>query len=686
MRSRPDRVDLWLTIVIELNDTGCIRSVNSSAFHFEANVRSSNVFNAIKAVVVLAVVVGLIAMWTIWREASVPPIDPDDDGFERTDYSHPGDKNADLLVDDTLESKRTVFDPEIAHSEPYHGLKINLSEAVIKLDSPPIQAEREPELLTIYPSYAAAVEALKRNRDRVIPSANLIDGKAKQFDDGLMAALDRAYFEGSIPKLQSRVKWARKLLEKLKHNPQSPAAAFVRAGLELAEGTGAKSDEKGIDFGAERRFLDEFLRDQVRSKPISYYTWCESLERCFRFARFFQTPFARDVSIPNEIAATLRENPQLLAEYRAIIQFDSRLTNPPATRTLLDAIDKPITLAAGESVCVFPPSTSRHQELFSRLFPMFLPAEADLMPELLVAIRSGRVDLSPRVDGGFFDYQVYALETMLLPERGEESSKLLLMKTYKIRMIDMFKALLTKRIESHIRGLKTASTKGLVPPWTIEMRPRLRIEPCSSYYLRTARSYAFLDDFLTRTVGEEALSKLHGLKQGGERRDDLASELKLMSSLFYGFYLITAEDIGMKPNLIEDEFAAADRCRETAKAWLKTWRSDPDLAVDTRISAPIFRDASVVRNVTRLWLTIGVRIAPLDASFARRPRTKPEHGVGEWMDNDELVYKSAKYFIPVDEFADVELKGSRSISREELRTTCDRAKTKPAIIKALHAM
>jgi len=37
----------------------------------------------------------------------------------------------------------------------------------------------------------------------------------------------------------------------------------------------------------------------------------------------------------------------------------------------------------------------------------------------------------------------------------------------------------------------------------------------------------------------------------------------------------------------------------------------------------------------------------------------------------------------VDEFAEVELKGIRTLTREELRAICDREKTKEAILEVL---
>ena len=83
-----------------------------------------------------------------------------------------------------------------------------------------------------------------------------------------------------------------------------------------------------------------------------------------------------------------------------------------------------------------------------------LPAGADLMKEMIQAIRQGKVDLAPKPGSGWYDYQIYALETFLLPEKGEENPKLLLTKAYKKRMLEAFKALMTKRRETHVRDLR----------------------------------------------------------------------------------------------------------------------------------------------------------------------------------------------------------------------------------------
>ncbi len=91
-----------------------------------------------------------------------------------------------------------------------------------------------------------------------------------------------------------------------------------------------------------------------------------------------------------------------------------------------------------QAIAVFPSSRSKETELFGRLFPQGLPPGADLMKELIKAIRKGSVDLTPTPSSGWYEYQIYALETFLLPEKGQENPKLLLTKAYKKRMLGGF--------------------------------------------------------------------------------------------------------------------------------------------------------------------------------------------------------------------------------------------------------
>ncbi len=251
------------------------------------------------------------------------------------------------------------------------------------------------------------------------------------------------------------------------------------------------------------------------------------------------------------------------------------------------------------------------------------------MREMIQAIRRGKVDLAPTASGGWYAYQIHALETFLLPEKGEENPKLLLTKTYKKRMLEAFQALMTKRRETHARDLENVkSPASMEPPPRATVKPRLRVEPCPTYYLRTARSCDFLLSFLLAAAGEDGLASLHRLREGGERSKTLPEELRWLRELFYGLHLITAEDIGMGLALRPDEPVDRATCEAKTTAWLAFYGQDADLRVDTRVSVPTFFDVSQRR--TRLWATIGVRLAKLNVSYARPPKIKPSVGSGGW--------------------------------------------------------
>jgi hypothetical protein len=585
-------------------------------------------------------------------------------------YTPPRDPDT-LLADDRLEDKNTTFDPGLVDRRPYQGWLLNASEAVLRLDVPVVKPDQNPELLELHPSYQSAVAKAK---GQVLPSVNLLDGKAKQFDDGLYAALDQAHYSGDGEAMKSHVQLVNRIAAKVAGS--SPAADYLAAGLSLAR--------EPVELSAKARSLaDAFLASEVESKPIGVYTWTPVLSDCFRFLRFLSQPIL-DRGIAKEIARVLAEDPALLADYRKTLKFYAGLTNPVVGLTPADLIDKPMP-PPNVRVSLFPPSSSRETELFMKLFPRGLPPDANLMRELITAIRSGKVDLRPRKDGGWYDYQVYALETLLLPERGEETNKLLLTKAYKKRMLEAFQALVTKRRETHVRQLEKAAAAEAAPmPEALRsVQPRLRVEPCPSYFLRTARSYAFLANFLESVLGESSLKSLHGLRESGQRALDLDSELKFMRELFYGWYLLSVEDIGLKPAFLEDEAVDREKCEKTAADWLASRQSDPDLAADTRIAVPVYYDPST--RATRFWMTLGVRLAKLDTRYAVGPRIRPANSgeSAEWKAVDPYKLVASEYVIPVDEFAEVEIKGGRVPNRADLREICDRMKTKAKIVAEL---
>jgi hypothetical protein len=215
--------------------------------------------------------------------------------------------------------------------------------------------------------------------------------------------------------------------------PDSPAAPYLAAGLEIA---GVRVPVSDVRFKSELIAL--FDANLAMSKPIGFYTWNDDLRECFRFLRFFQQEFGLDhpLQFPavQAMAAVLAEDDALRAEYEQAIAFYARLTNPMIALSIADLIgtSDPAALRQmckdrgllHEAVAVFPASTSRETVLFETMFPEGLPPNTDLMQALIRAVRSGKIDLAPTQESGWYEHQAYALETLLLPERAEECVRL----------------------------------------------------------------------------------------------------------------------------------------------------------------------------------------------------------------------------------------------------------------------
>jgi len=614
---------------------------------------------------------------------------------ERTDFKSPPPVD-DGLTDDSLDAKKPVFATTLIDRRPDTGWLINQSAAVLRIDTPMVYDQ--PALRTLYPSYQVALNkagANDRGHNGTLPSVNLLDGRAKQFDDGLYAAIDLAWFRGQKDHLQSHIDLARKLLAKV--GPGSPAAAYLAAGLTLG---GVETDVPAR--AARDKWIHDFERNPALSKPIGFYTSNDDLQHCWRFMRFFQQSLKEGSPEAKGLVAALAADEGLKGEYERHVRFFGRLTNPLSRLTLADLVGVDVASEVAladlrrtksvrrDGVSFFPPSNSRETELFAKLFPLGVPDDANLMKELIGAIRSGKVDLTPRGNSGWYDHQVFALESLLEPSKAEETQKLLLTKSYKRRMLQAFEALITKRRETHVRSLdrsdyksaddKAASDKGSPPP-PKNFAPRLRLEPCPTFYIRTARSYAFLETFLTASLGEESLKSLHGLKQDGARPLDLATDLAAQRDLFYGLYLVSCDDIGLAPKLTDGEVKNVEECCARANAWLMKAYSEPELATDTRVAVPIYID--YVARKTRLWVTLGVRLSPLDVSFARPPSVRAANDDKEWEQVDQDRLLSSSYLIAVAEYAEVEVPTLAPPTREEFRKLCDQHVTKDKILAAL---
>ena len=194
-----------------------------------------------------------------------------------------------------------------------------------------------------------------------------------------------------------------------------------------------------------------------------------------------------------------------------------------------------------KTVVFFPPSRSYETDLVKKLYGNKpIPDNFNLAEKLIEEIKAGSIDLTPRENSGWYDYQTYSLESLILPEKFPEGKKLEFTESYRKELEELFKSLLALTRETHIKQLEIPLMVGAAyrqgpaeQKIRIDISPELTLEPLATYYLRRARSYNFIHSVLKDMLGENNLAKIHRLTASGPVKKDLSLELKEMEALFY---------------------------------------------------------------------------------------------------------------------------------------------------------
>ena len=157
---------------------------------------------------VLILVAGLLiaAVVAVWLAGDLDGPETWETEVERVEAAQP---TIELFQDDRLEQKQPPFLPGLIDSREWDGYQLNSSAAVMALDIVDLREDREPELFRLYSSYTEAAAAMQGHT--ILPSVNLISGKAKQFDDGLYAALDHWMIANGETGISSTVRLVRQL-------------------------------------------------------------------------------------------------------------------------------------------------------------------------------------------------------------------------------------------------------------------------------------------------------------------------------------------------------------------------------------------------------------------------------------------------------------------------------------------
>ncbi|HOW50512.1 MAG TPA: hypothetical protein PLV42_00550 [bacterium] len=650
-------------------------------------------------------------------------------GFEEsvTEYQKIETKNK--IEDDTLADKHPVYDPDrwVTEQFGWTHITMNKSKTITKLDILPLAKDGDTDIDgKLFHSRAAAIAALsgKQNAETtLIPSLETVNGALKPFNDGLYAGIEVAVQSGrwhNTAVAESKLNFLRDLLAATlaftvpagAESCRDDAAADIAAALMLAGDTVTAPDTVKSNADA---LVQSFLALPLFSKPIGFYTWNDTLSGIFKQDRFlqnYQGALGGDQYSDGEfckaaaLALTINGDTTLAERYETYLALYAGLTNPFANYPVTDLIPYLSGLEAladigavaaafmadhdllfpADSSCnprfaLFPSSKSKETTLHESLFCLSgVPEDVDLLDLFISAIKNGTVNLLPDEHSGWYDYQTYALETLLLPERAEEQDHFMLTAAYKKKLVETFKSIMIQNRETHAAQLELGGAdKSAIELEPVDIYPNFAAEPFPTFYLRNGRAYRFLETYLSGVLGSGFLQTVNRLTENDSSPvETLADELTQRIRLLYGLYFLTSDALGSKPALLPEELLEhpEEECRTAATAWLAQWTADIDVNRDMRVIVPVFADG--VTGEVRHWAVLGVTVVKASAEWV--PGYEPE------IQNPEDVkeMKPHKYYLLIEASAEVRRPlDAAPLTRDEFRTICDQYDSVDELVEAL---
>jgi len=620
------------------------------------------------------------------------------------------------VEDDRIEDKHPTFDDARTVTETFGPgrctVTMNKSAAVTKLDVVPFTGANAALGDTLFRGRreASAAVAAAAGTD-AIPSMEVVNGYLKPFDDGLTAAVELGV-EDDKRTLLGELLAALAALAPSANAAARPALDDATVLVRAAQILGASGGGAGAPVLApalESRALARaaaFTATPLEAQPIGLYTWSPALEEIFTRDRFLQNgDDSESFDAFAALAAVLAQDATLRASYQRVTTLNAGLTNSyvsytidalvpyvPDVAALADAgaiaaafraANPPRGTCGSPLLAFLPASRSKETDLFNATFCGVDPGSTNLLDFLVAAIQSSTVDLAPGADSGWYDYQVAALETLLVPDRAPESQNLLLTAGYKKKLIETFKSILIENRETHVKDLQiSVASVAEIPP--VDIYPLLPAEPFPTFYLRTARAYRFLRTFLQAALPAGFLTRTARLVEDGGRAPALlGDELDQRIMILYGLAFLTADAVGTARHAVvmPDELREIDPAAAATAAgeFLSGWQMDPDVLRDPRVIVPVFVEAD---GTTRYWAVIGVKALDARAAFVagHEPVAMPTFcWTGNIVPHD--------YTLLVEESVEVRLPaGQPPPTREKLRAICDAHTTKDQIVAALGSL
>jgi hypothetical protein len=568
-------------------------------------------------------------------------------------------------------------------------VQLDLSTQVLRLEIPEDRSFERPGDQSRGEQEAPIAPTVSEIRSQGFVSASMLAQKAKQFDDGLYAAVELAAEQGS-GRFKGKSFLLRNVagaLEALKQTPAGNPQEVIFAACKVA---GMKINIPHQLQKAVQDTTEEFLKDSLRSKPIGFYTWSEELGAIFRQDRMLQTELKGKEGI-EALVKILQADRSARGTYEAYLSLVAKLTNPlayPDLRGQIIALEQGQPEGASKGIYFFPPSRSHETDLIKQLYGNRpIPEGFSLVDEMIKRIKEGSLQLRPTAESGWYDYQTWVLEPLVIPEKMPEASQLDFAESYRKQLLELFKGMLALTRETHIKQLEIPLAGAAAPlrpsKPVIHIYPELGTEPLATMYLRRSQSYRFIRTVMEKMFGSEALAKMHRLAVTGLVKENLDEELRLMEALFYGAHVAVCQEIGMTFStslpLGSGKGAGADVAE--FQAWRASFKNDPDVGRDVRMMVPVFYD--ILRKKTKAWVFLGWSSRPVTVSYAKAPKAKVFDQVGNEVrvDRVDLLFHPTRHELAYPVTAEVYV--GRILNRDEFRQLCDRYKTRSAILANL---
>jgi hypothetical protein len=520
-------------------------------------------------------------------------------------------------------------------------------------------------------------------------SASVLAQKAKQFDDGLYAAVEEAAQRGA-----GRFAGKANMLIQLARSLESGAAAHT-GNAEVVVLSACKLGHLPVDIRPPiepevRLAINEFTADKFASTPIGFYTWSGPLSTIYRQDRMLQTELEGVKGIA-ALARAVHANSSIRTTYQDYLALVTRLTNSlakPDLRGPLHTLDVGGSDFPAKGLAFFPAARSHETDLINLLYKNRpTPAGFNLGDEMVRRIQFRLIDLTPTASSGWYDYQTWSLETLAAPERAAEAAKLRLTDAYRRQLAALVKGILALTRETHVKQLELPAPTARPRPKVvvIDVKPELSAEPLATYYARRAASYRFVRSVLEDPFGPDALRGLHRLTAAGPVTAGLRTELESMEAIFAGASATVCRELGL-PETITAAWPAApgqsaDADSNAFRRWARALNSDPDLSRDARMMVPLFFDRD--RRKIKVWVFLGWAQRPVHVWFESRPKVEVTRN-GKAVNPGEFTVEFGTTRLSLSYPVTAEVYVDRLLDRNEFQRLCDRFQTQSEILRQLH--